>query len=196
MGLVQCLWWKVLHVLSARLMLVVMAEFLNDVYNALQEWDHRQGMFLNCFSHKQLLPRNPNKWQGLSYTLAVIPGSVRGRGCPPLCCAWMGPVAFLPSHCGWNNAKAWNCPRECSYGMELRLYMSWDVVYEIFANLAAILLKDGRECRELITEQMGTANLEQFQPTDFCEHSLEEIVPSTMLILCLREKNLQLTKTG
>lgn len=55
------------------------------------------------------------------------------------------------------------------------------MVYEIFANLAAIMLKDGREHRELITEQMGMANPKQFQPTGFCDHSLEEIVPSTML---------------
>lgn len=67
---VQCLLWKVLHAFYTRFML---AEFLKDVYNALQEWGHRQGVCLNCISYKQLLPRNPNK--GLSYTLAVIPGS-------------------------------------------------------------------------------------------------------------------------
>lgn len=70
------------------------------------------------------------------------------------------------------------------------------MVYEIFANLAAIMLKDGRKRRELIAEQMGMANLEQFQPTGFCDHSLEEIVPSTVPILCLRENNLQLPKPG
>lgn len=54
------------------------------IYSSLQEWDHRQGVFLNCFSHDQLLLRNSNKWQGLSYTLAVIPGSV-GVGASHLC---------------------------------------------------------------------------------------------------------------
>lgn len=72
-------WWKVPHarLLHARLTLLVVAEFLKDVYNALQEWDHGQGMFLNCFSYRQLLPRIPNnKWQGLSFTLGVTPASV------------------------------------------------------------------------------------------------------------------------
>lgn len=68
------------------------------------------------------------------------------------------------------------------------------MVYEIFANFAAIMLKDGRERRGLIAEQMGVANPELFLPTGFCDHSLEEIIPRTMLILCLRENNLQLTK--
>lgn len=74
----------------------------------------------------------------------------RGGGFPPLCCVPGWILWILSSHCDWNSAKAWNSPRECSYGMELRLCMSWDVVYEIFASLAAIMLKDGREYRELV----------------------------------------------
>lgn len=69
---VQYLQWKFLHVFNVRLILVVVAGFLKHVYITLQERDCRQGMFLNCFSYKQLLPRGPNaKWQGLSYTLVI-----------------------------------------------------------------------------------------------------------------------------
>lgn len=132
---VQYLWWKFLHVFYARLILVVVAGFLKDVYTALQKWDCRQGMFLNCFSCKQLLPRDPNtKWQGLSYVLTVITRSVlvaESRLAASVLFTCMSPLGLLRCHCGWNYAKAWNSPPECFYSMELRVSMSWDVVYEV-----------------------------------------------------------------
>lgn len=49
---------------------------------------------------------------------------------------------------------------------------------------------------ERVNCRAAAANLVQFQPTDFCDHSLEEIVPSTVPVLCLRENNLELPNVG